>query len=293
MSRLRILKTYKLFIGGQFPRSESGRYYELRDKKDRLVANISLASKKDLKAAVSSAITALSVWENKSAYQRGQILYRIAEMLESRRAQFILELQEQGASKNQAEQEVNLSIDRLVYYAGWCDKYQSLFSSVNPVSSPHYNFSIPEPVGVVGAIADEDYPLLGIVSMMAPVLAGGNTCVVLVDEDAPMPGISFAEVLVHSDLPPGTVNLLSGSLDELQDQFATHMEINALVYAGNSNKLVQKLKSLCSSNLKRFYQWDFEWGDERSENPYLILDLQEIKTVWHPIEKTGSSGLNY
>lgn len=257
------------------------------------MANISLASKKDLKAAVSAANTALTVWGNKSAYTRGQILYRIAEMLESRRAQFILELQEQGSSKNQAEHEVDLSIDRLVYYAGWCDKYQSLFSSVNPVASPHYNFSVPESMGVVAALADEDYPLLGVVSIIAPTLAGGNTCVLLVSEDAPMPGISFAEVLAHSDLPSGTVNLLSGSIDELKDQFATHTEINALIYAGTSNKILQNLKSLCTTNLKRFFQWDLEWADERSENPYLIMDLQETKTTWHPIESGIGSAQNY
>lgn len=293
MSRLRILKTYKLFIGGQFPRSESGRYYELRDKKDRLLANISLASRKDLKAAVVAARTALTVWENKSAYNRSQILYRMAEMLEARRAQFMLELQEQGASKNEARQELDLSIDRLVYYAGWCDKYQSLFSSVNPVASPHFNFSFPENMGVIGALADEDHPLLGVVSMIAPILAGGNTCVLLVSEDAPMPGISFAEVLANSDLPPGAVNLLSGTLDELGNTFASHMDINALVYAGTSRKTMQNLKSLCSSNLKRFFQWDLEWTDERSENPYLILDLQEIKSTWHPIERNGSSSPSY
>lgn len=293
MSRLRILKTYKLFIGGQFPRSESGRYYELRDKKDRLLANISLASRKDLKAAVVAARNALGVWENKSAYNRSQILYRMAEMLEARRAQFMLELQDQGASKNEARQELDLSIDRLVYYAGWCDKYQNLFSSVNPVSSPHFNFSYPENMGVVAALADEDHPLLGVVSMIAPILAGGNTCVLLVSEDAPMPGISFAEVLANSDLPPGTVNLLSGTIDELGNSFASHMDINAMVYAGTSRKTLQNLKSLCSSNLKRFFQWDLEWTDERSENPYLILDLQEIKSTWHPIERSGSGSQSY
>lgn len=293
MSRLRILKTYKLFIGGQFPRSESGRYFELRDKKDRLLANISLASRKDLKAAVVAARNALGVWENKSAYNRAQILYRMAEMLEARRAQFMLELQDQGASKNEARQELDLSIDRLVYYAGWCDKYQSLFSSVNPVASPHYNFSFPENMGVVGALADEDHPLLGVISLIAPILAGGNTCVLLVSEDAPMPGISFAEVLANSDVPPGTVNLLSGTLDELGNSFASHMDMNALVYAGTSKKTLQNLKSLCSSNLKRFFQWDLEWRDERSENPYLILDLQEIKSTWHPIERSSTGHQTY
>ena len=293
MSRLKILKTYKLFIGGQFPRSESGRYYPLRDKKGRLLANMSQASRKDLKAAVLAAMGAQPAWQSKSGYNRAQILYRVAEMLEGRSPQFILELQEQGASANQARREVEQSIDRLVYYAGWCDKFQSLFSSVNPVASPHFNFSFPEPMGVVAAVAGPELGLLGSISLLAPILAGGNTCVLLVSEELPMAGISFAEVLGHSDIPAGVVNLLSGSEEELLPHMASHMDINALVYAGQNDKAMEEAKELCSSNVKRFFYWDQDWSEEETEGPYHIMDLQEIKTTWHPIEKSIGAGTNY
>ena len=195
MSRLEILKTYKIYIGGQFPRTESGRYYPLKNKKGEVTANICLSSRKDFRNAVVVARGAFGGWSGRSAFNRGQILYRIAEMLEGRKEQFISELVTQGATASAAKQEVELSIDRMVYYAGWCDKFQQIFSSVNPVASSHFNFSVPEPTGVVAIVASEENSLIGLITAIAPVIAGGNTCVVLASESKPLCAVTFAEVL--------------------------------------------------------------------------------------------------
>jgi hypothetical protein len=208
MSRLEIIKTYKIYIGGQFPRTESGRYYPLKNKSGKVLANICLSSRKDFRNAVVAARAAVGSWSSKSGLNRSQILYRIAEMLEGRRAQFIQELQLQGSSIKAAEEEVNISIDRLVYYAGWCDKYQQLFSSVNPVASSHFNFSVPEPSGVVALLAPQENSLIGLVSAIAPVIAGGNTCIALASENFPLCAVTFAEVINSSDVPGGVVNIL-------------------------------------------------------------------------------------
>jgi acyl-CoA reductase-like NAD-dependent aldehyde dehydrogenase len=292
--RLEILKTYKLYIGGQFPRTESGRYYVAKNKKSEQLANVCLSSRKDFRDAVGAARGAQKGWAAKAANNRGQILYRIAEMLEGRRAQFIDELIKQDSSKVQAEAEVNLSIDRLIYYAGWCDKYQQLFSSVNPVASSHFNFSMPEPTGVVVAIAPQKNSLLGLVSVIAPSIAGGNTIIVLASENLPLCSITFAEVINSSDVPGGVVNILTGKPFELATQFASHMDVNAVIFCENDELIQKDIQEKASLNVKRvlFYN-DIDWFTERGESPYLIMDTQEIKTTWHPIENIGSGGGKY
>jgi acyl-CoA reductase-like NAD-dependent aldehyde dehydrogenase len=293
MSRLNILKTYKIYIGGQFPRTESGRYYELKNKKGDVLANVCLSSRKDFRNAVVAARSAFGGWSGRSAFNRGQILYRIAEMLEGRKAQFVEELVLQGSSARVAETEVQESIDRLVYYAGWCDKYQQLFGSVNPVASSHFNFSVPEPTGVVSIIAPEKSSLLGLVSVIAPVIAGGNTCVVLSSESMPLCSVTFSEVLATSDLPGGVVNIITGNSKELHDHFSSHMDVNAMIYCRDSKEEIKKIGENASLNVKRNLIWNKDWSKPENENPYLILDLQEIKTTWHPIENIGIGGAKY
>ncbi|MBK7311969.1 MAG: aldehyde dehydrogenase family protein [Sphingobacteriaceae bacterium] len=293
MERIPVLKTYKIYIGGQFPRTESGRYYELKDKSKKLIANMCLSSRKDLRNAVTAARSAFAGWSGKTAFNRSQILYRIAEMLEGRKAQLKEELMLQGSNAKQAEAEVALSIDRLIYYAGWCDKYSALFSSVNPVASSHYNFSIPEPTGVVTIIAPEESSLLGLVSVIAPVIAGGNTCVVLASETNPLCSITFSEILATSDLPGGVVNILTGTTKELLEHFSSHMDVNAIVYCRKDKNEIKAVGEHASLNVKRTFYWAKDWTKDESQNPYLILDLQETKTTWHPIENIGIGGAKY
>ncbi len=293
MSRIEVLKTYKLFIGGQFPRTESGRYYLLMNAKKEVIANVSLSSRKDFRNAVVAARSAQGSWSEKTAFNRGQILYRAAEMLEGRKDQLIKEIQLQGVSKKSAEQEVLLAIDRLVYYAGWCDKYQQLFSSVNPVSSSHFNFSVTEPMGVVSIIADEKTSLIGLISVIAPVIAGGNTCVLLASESLPLSAITFSEILATSDLPGGVVNVLTGNAKELHSHFSSHMDVNAIIYCRDDEQEQKVISENSSLNVKRTFFWKKDWTNAESQNPYLILDLQEIKTTWHPIEKIGTGGAKY
>lgn len=294
MSRIEILKTYKLYIGGQFPRTESGRYYPLTDKKGKVLANICLSSRKDFRNAVVAARGAFAGWSGRNGYNRSQILYRIAEMLEGRKAQFMEELQQQGLSKTAAEKEVALSVDRLVHYAGWCDKYQQLFSTVNPVQSSHFNFSVPEPTGVVAVVAPQDTSLAGLVSVVAPVIAGGNTCVVLASEQKPLCAITFGEVLATSDLPGGVVNILTGQTKELLSHMASHMDVNALVMAAGSAADWKLVQEKAAANVKRTFNWsDTNWNDASTQNPYFIIDLQEVKTTWHPIEQIGAGGAKY
>lgn len=291
--RLEILKTYKIYIGGQFPRTESGRYYTPLDKKGVALANICLSSRKDVKNAVSAAKKAFGGWSEKTAFNRSQILYRIAEMLEGRRDQFISELMKQGLSKSKADEEVNLSVDRIVYYAGWCDKYSQIFSSVNPVSSSHFNFSVQEAMGVVGIIAPQDSSLIGLVSTILPVIAGGNTCVVLASETMPLCAITFAEVINSSDVLGGVVNILTGTQKELIDTFSTHMEINAIAYAGGEKELLTTIQEKASENLKRVFAYTENWMKDEGQDVYFINDFQEIKTTWHPIENIGGALSNY
>ena len=291
--RLEIVKTYKLYIGGQFPRTESGRFYTPKNKKGATLGNMCLASRKDVKNAVSSARKAFGGWSEKTAFNRSQILYRIAEMLEGRRDQFIAELVKQGSTLKQAGEEVNLSIDRIVYYAGWCDKYLQVFSSVNPVSSSHFNFSLQEPVGVVGVIAPQDTSLIGLVSAILPIIAGGNTCLVLASENIPLCSITFAEVLNSSDVPGGVVNILTGNEKELIETFASHMDINSVFYGGGSKEHTKLIQELAVVNVKRVHYYPMNWSTEDGQSVYLINDFQEIKTTWHPIENIGGSSSVY
>ncbi len=285
MSRLDINKTYKLYIGGKFPRTESGRYYPLKNKKGNLIANMCLASRKDFRNAMVVARKAQSSWANTSALNKGQVLYRIAEMLEGRKEQFIAELIAQGESKETAISEVEASIDRWVYYAGWSDKFQQIFSTVNPVSSSHFNFSNVEPVGVVSIIAPENQGLLGLVSVVAPALVGGNTVIVLSSESKPLTSISFAEVLNSSDVPNGVVNILTGKKEELIEHFASHMDVNSIIYCGQDEKAIQSINELASNNLKRtiFFKKQ-DWNNDLCQSPYFIEKTLELKTTWHPTE---------
>jgi acyl-CoA reductase-like NAD-dependent aldehyde dehydrogenase len=293
MARLNVLKTYKIYIGGQFPRTESGRYYALLNKKNETIANVCLSSRKDFRNAVVAARSAFNGWSGKSAFNRGQILYRIAEMLEGRKAQFTEELVLQGLSNKIAELEVLQSIDRLVYYAGWCDKYIALFSSVNPVASSHFNFSVPEPMGVVSVLAPENSGLLGLVSVIAPVICGGNTCVVLASNSLPLSSVTFAEVLATSDLPGGVINIITGTSKELHSHFSSHMDVNAIINCRENKEESKTISENSSLNVKRSFNWIKDWNKEENQNPYLILDLQEIKTTWHPIENIGVGGAKY
>ena len=292
--RLEVLKTYKIYIGGQFPRTESGRYYIATNSKGENLANVCLGSRKDFRDAVVAARNAFGGWSGRAAFNRGQILYRIAEMLEGRKAQFIDELMKQDATKVQAEKEVNLCIDRLIYYSGWCDKFQQLFSSVNPVASSHFNFSVPEPTGVEAAIAPQNDSLLGLVSVIAPIIAGGNTCIVLASATKPLCAVTFAEVLNSSDLPGGVVNILTGKVAELVPYFADHMDVNATVFCEADAATQKMIKEKSSLNVKRVVLYDkVKWATAGGQSPYFIMDLQEIKTTWHPIENIGGAKAGY
>lgn len=293
MDRIEVLKTYKLYIGGQFPRTESGRYYSLQNKKKQVIANVSLSSRKDFRNAVVAARSAFASWSGKTAFNRGQIMYRIAEMLEGRKEQFINELITQGLEKKSAVIEIQKSIDRLIYYSGWCDKFQQCFSSVNPVSSSHFNFSVPEPMGVIAIVAPENSSLLGLISLMAPAIVGGNTCVILASEKMPLCAVTLSEVLATSDLSGGVVNILTGKSSELHTHMASHMDVNAVIYGRNNSAEEKAIAELASLNVKRVFFWNKKWENEESENPYLIMDLQEIKTTWHPIEQSGSGAAKY
>lgn len=283
--RIDVKKTFKMYIGGNFPRSESGRTYKVYDEDKNLLADVCQGSRKDFRDAVKVARSAFDGWNGRSAYNRGQILYRIAEMMEDRRDQFMRELGPIGFKKAEAEADINAAIDRLIYYAGWTDKYQQVFGSVNPVASAHFNFSLLEPTGVVAAFAPELSPLLGLVSVIAPIIAGGNTCIILASEAHPLPALSFAEVLNSSDVPGGVVNILSGSREELAEHFSSHMDVNALVY---TDKLPQEMKTLidenASLNIKRIVKLPIDdWYKEEARSPYILTSFQETKTTWHPV----------
>lgn len=292
--RLEVLKTYKIYIGGQFPRTESGRYYIPENAAGKKLANVCLSSRKDFRDAVVAARAAFGGWSSRAAFNRSQILYRMAEMLEGRKVQFIDELMQQDSSKAKAEKEVNLAIDRLIYYAGWCDKFQQLFSAVNPVASSHFNFSVPEPTGVVSIIAPQGDALLGLVSVIAPVIAGGNTCVVLASETKPLCAVTFAEVLNSSDLPGGVVNILTGKPAELCSWFVDHMDVNATIYCENNSEIQQQMREKSALNLKRVFFYDsVKWEGPEGQSPYFIMDTQEIKTTWHPVENIAGAGGGY
>jgi|TARA_R110000737_G_scaffold53512_1_gene75147 acyl-CoA reductase-like NAD-dependent aldehyde dehydrogenase len=292
MERLEVLKTYKIYIGGAFPRTESGRTYAIHNKKGDLLANMCLSSRKDVRNAVVAARKAFGGWSEKTAFNRGQILYRIAEMMEGRKAQLVEELVSLGSTKAAAEKEVLTSIDRCIYYAGWCDKYQAIVSSVNPVASSHFNFTVAEPTGVVALIADEKAGLLGLVSLLLPLIAGGNTTVVLASQSLALPSITLAEIINSSDVPGGVVNILTGDLNELAETFSTHMDINALALSRPTD-LKKKMAENCTVNVKRFFSFDNNWSDNSAQGLHFISDFQEYKTTWHPIEKIGGAGGGY
>lgn len=284
--RIEVKKTYKTYIGGKFPRTESGRYYKVFDADDVVLANVCRCSRKDLRNAVVAAQAAFEGWASRSAYNRGQILYRIGEMLETRKAQFIEELRTVGRSKKKAKTEVDASIDRLIYYAGWTDKYQQVFGSVNPVASSHFNFSLPEPMGVVNILSPEESPLLGLVSVIAPVIAGGNSCIVLASEKYPLSAVSFAEVLDSSDVPGGVVNILTGFRQELLPHMSSHKDVNALFYTDSvfTQEQRKQIDENGTLNLKRIIRKPIDsWEKEEGQSPYFITEFQEIKTTWHPI----------
>jgi acyl-CoA reductase-like NAD-dependent aldehyde dehydrogenase len=290
-NRLAVRKTYKLFIGGAFPRSESGRSYVVTSQDGDFLANAALASRKDVRDAVKAARAAVGKWSGATAYNRGQILYRIAEMLEGRRAQFVDELVASGASgadgdatDGDAESTVDAAIDRWVWYAGWADKVAQVYGNANPVAGPFFNLSSPEPTGVVGIVAPQESPLLGLVGVLAPVIVTGNTAVVLAAEDRPLPAISLTEVLATSDLPGGVVNVLTGRVAETAPWLASHMDVNALDLTGVADpQLAADLERAAADNLKRVIRpsatpvdWHADPGLSRL-TPFL-----ETKTVWHP-----------
>lgn len=292
--RLEVLKTYKIYIGGQFPRTESGRYYIARNTAGMQLANVCLSSRKDFRDAVVAARGAFGGWSGRAAFNRGQILYRMAEMLEGRKSQFIDELMQQDATKGKAEKEVNLAIDRLIYYAGWCDKFQQVFSAVNPVATSHFNFSVPEPTGVISIIAPQNDSLLGLVSVIAPVIAGGNTCVVLASESKPLCAVTFAEVINSSDMSGGVVNILTGKVSELAPWFVDHMDVNATIYCENDSTIQKMMQEKSALNVKRIIFYNtIKWDSAEGQSPYFIMDTQEIKTTWHPIENIAGAGGGY
>ena len=294
MARLEILKTYKIYIGGKFPRTESGRYYVAENAKQEKLANVCLSSRKDFREAVVAARSAFGDWGTRAAFNRGQILYRIAEMLEGRKAQFIDELKQQSLSTAAAILEVETAIDRLIYYAGWCDKFQQLYSAVNPVATSHFNFSVPEPTGVVSIIADQNSSLLGLISAIAPVIAGGNTCIVLGSYVKPLCLVTFAEILNSSDVPGGVVNMLTGKPEELAPYFADHMDVNAIICCEKNAAMQKMIQEKASLNMKRVIMHDdINWLSDAGQSPYFIMDTQEIKTTWHPIENIGGAKAGY
>lgn len=292
MKRIEVLKTYKIYCGGKFPRTESGRYYLALNGKGEPIANVCRGSRKDIRNAVVFARKALGSWSGKTAFNRSQILYRIAEVLEGRKSQFIEELTFQGSTKSSALKEVESSIDRIVYYAGWCDKYCQIGSSVNPVSSSHFNFSTYEPVGVVGVIAPQDSSLHGLISTLMPVIAGGNSCVLLANEKMPLCAVTFAEVLHASDVPGGVVNIITGHISELIKPLATHMDVNAISIS-NLPELKREIDLYSVDNLKRVRSYDVNWKSKENQALHFITDFQEIKTTWHPIENIGGATSTY
>ena len=252
MTHLAVSKTYKLFIGGAFPRSESGRTYQARDSKGDFMANAALASRKDLRDAVVAARKGYAAWSKATAYNRGQVIYRMAEMLEGRRTEFIeLIMISTGTSSKEAAEEVDTSIDRLVHYAGWTDKLAAVLGSANPVSSPYFSYSAPEPTGVVGILAPTGSPLLGLVSVVAPVITGGNACVVIAAEEDPCVAIAFAEIVATSDVPAGAINVLTGRVTELAPHLAAHSDVNALDLTGASAELRESLEQAAAETAKR------------------------------------------
>ncbi|WP_406104426.1 aldehyde dehydrogenase family protein [Streptomyces sp. NBC_01003] len=295
VERLTVLKTYKLYVGGKFPRSESGRVYEVSDSKGKWLANAPLSSRKDARDAVVAARKAFGGWAGATAYNRGQVLYRVAEMLEGRRDQFVQEVADaEGLSRSKASAVVDAAVDRWVWYAGWTDKIGQVVGGANPVAGPFFNLSTPEPTGVVAVLAPQKSSFLGLVSVIAPVIATGNTAVVIASETSPLPALSLGEVLATSDVPGGVVNVLSGRTSEIAPSLAAHQDVNAIDLTGADADLARDLEIAAADNLKRVRRpqavdtdWTTDPGTDR------LTSFLETKTVWHPTGSLGASGSSY
>ncbi|MFE7446731.1 aldehyde dehydrogenase family protein [Streptomyces chartreusis] len=291
--RLSVFKTYKLYVGGKFPRSESGRVYEVTDSKGNWLANVPLSSRKDARDAVVAARKAFGGWSGATAYNRGQILYRVAEMLEGRREQYVREVADaEGLSKSKAAAQVDAAIDRWVWYAGWTDKIAQVVGGGNPVAGPFFNLSSPEPTGVVAIVAPQESSFLGLVSVLAPVIATGNTAIVVASEKSPLPALSLGEVLATSDLPGGVVNVLSGRTAEIATPLAAHQDVNAIDLAGAGEDLAKELEIAAADNLKRVLR---PQPVDHTATPGIdrMTAFLETKTVWHPTGSLGASGSSY
>ncbi|QTN31127.1 aldehyde dehydrogenase family protein [Akkermansiaceae bacterium] len=287
MPRLTITKTPKCYVGGAFIRSESNRTYEIADCDGRFFANVPLCTRKDVRNAVEAAAKAGPGWAKRSGYNRGQILYRMAEMLEARSGELVeSHFPKEAAARNQAAAEVSAAIDRIIHYAGWTDKYESLLGSVNPVASPHFNFSVTEPMGIVAVAAPEDAPLLGLLSMVLPVIASGNAVVALASESKPYPAILLGEMLATSDLPGGVINLLTGKNEDILPTFASHEHIRG-ISAFSSPQERKTLQSGAAESVKRTQlipsEKPYDWFSESAQGLYHIRDFVELKTTWHPV----------
>jgi acyl-CoA reductase-like NAD-dependent aldehyde dehydrogenase len=284
-TRVTVAKTYKLYVGGAFPRSESGRSYQVTDSRGGFLANAAQGSRKDARDAVAAARKAFAGWSGATAYNRGQVLYRVAELLEGRREQFAAELTvSEGVQARRAQSLVDAAIDRWVWYAGWTDKLASVFGAANPVAGPYFSFTVPEPTGVVAVLAPQSSSLLGLVSVIAPVLAAGNTCVVVASEDRPLPAITLSEVLATSDVPGGVVNMLTGRTAEIAPWLAAHGDVNALDLSGASAEARADLERAAAGTVKRVLRVPAEEPDwTGTPNIARLRAFLEAKTVWHPI----------
>jgi acyl-CoA reductase-like NAD-dependent aldehyde dehydrogenase len=284
MAHVGVSKTYKLYLGGKFPRSESGRTYPVTDTKGAFLANAASASRKDARDAVTAARKGYGAWSGATPYNRGQVIYRIAEMLEARTAEFVGLLRTtRGATEKAAAAEVEAAVERLVHFAGWTDKLSAVFGASNPVSGPYFSYSAPEPTGVVAVVAPSDAPLLGLVAVVAPVLAGGNACVVVAAEGDPCVAITWAEVLATSDVPAGVVNVLTGSAAELAPHLAAHADVNALDLTGAPADLVVELERSAAQTVKRVYRPHGVPDFAADPGTARLRAFLEIKTVWHPV----------
>ena len=290
VARLEVRKTYKLFINGKFPRTESGRSYVVLAADGSTLANACRGTRKDIRDAVRAARAAQPGWAGRTAFNRAQVLYRIAEVLEGRREQFVAEVMvAEGLKRRRAERTVDAAIDRLVWYAGWADKFVQVLGNVNPVAGPYFNFSIPEPTGVVGIVSPEASSLLGLVSRLAPVVVSGNAAVVLASESRPLPAVSLAEVFATADVPAGVINVITGLRSELVSHLAAHMDVNGLDAFGLAPTELTAVEELATENVKRVSRPPaagldgYNWLRPTAQSPYLIGDFVEIETVWHPI----------
>jgi acyl-CoA reductase-like NAD-dependent aldehyde dehydrogenase len=283
--RLEVRKTYKLYVGGKFPRSESGRSYEVTGAKGAFLANAARASRKDVRDAVVAARGAQPGWAGATAYNRGQVLYRVAEIMEGRRDQFVAEVAAaEGLTDKRAAAQVDTAIDRWVWYAGWSDKFQAIHSTANPVAGPYFDLSVPEPTGIVGALAPQGSSLLGFVAVVAPIVVAGNTVVVVASEQRPLPAVTLGEVLATSDVPGGVINILTGHTDELAPVLASHLDVNAIDLTGWAGRDVTDLEVAAAENVKRIVQAEPQEPDftEPPQGPRRIVAFCETKTVWHP-----------